>query len=68
MIIIYKSMIFWKKHLSQISVISLSAVSAPMEKSVPGTLLEMVAGSTTCTVQYILAQLYHYVAPPVQYN
>ena len=33
--------------LSQISVISLSAVSAPMLKSVPGTLLEMVAGSTT---------------------
>ena len=34
-------------YLSQISVISLRAVSAPMEKSVPGTLLEMVAGSTT---------------------
>ena len=33
--------------LSQISVISLRAVSAPIEKSVPGTLLEMVAGSTT---------------------
>ena len=33
---------------SQISVISLTAVSAPSEKSVPGTLFEIVAGSTTC--------------------
>ena len=31
--------------LSTAMVISLRAVSAPKEKSVPGTLLEMVAGS-----------------------
>ena len=34
-------------NLSQISEISLRAVSEPREKSVPGTLLEMVAGRTT---------------------
>ena len=43
-------------YLSQISVISLRAVSAPIEKSVPGTLLEIVAGNTTFkrTVRVIL--------------
>ncbi len=33
--------------MSQISVMTLMAVSAPREKSVPGTLLLMVAGKTT---------------------
>ena len=39
------------RYLSHISVISLRAVSAPMEKSVPGTLLEMVAGRTTIGIR-----------------